>query len=46
MIPAIIYVMGLCDPQILTVVCRALAVAFIADCTVYKVFEIRGKIKH
>ena len=46
MIPVIILMMGLSDEEILTIICRALALAFIVDCLVYKVLEIRGKIKH
>ena len=46
MIPVLIFTMDLSDPRILTIICRLLAVAFIADCAVYKVFELSGKIKH
>ena len=37
MIPIIIYLMGLVDPEILTVVCRILAIAFVADCIIYRI---------
>ena len=36
-IPLLIRVMKMCDPDILTNVCRILALAFVADCVVYNI---------
>lgn len=38
-IPILIHVMGLVDQGILTVVCRILAVAFVADCILYQLLK-------
>ena len=37
MIPAIIYLMGLCDPEVLTIICRILAALFVLDCVIYRI---------
>ena len=40
-IPILIRLMGMADPEILTIVCRLLAAAFILDCTLYQIMKKR-----
>lgn len=40
LVPILIRIINMCDPGILTAVCRSLAVVFVVDCISYRVYQM------